>query len=71
MLLMLTALICGIAFIAQSEGMNYVGPFTFNGIRSLIGGLVLVPFVFLFRKLNKEQTPGTQSGKTLIIGGIS
>ena len=71
MLLMLTALIWGIAFIAQSEGMNYVGPFTFNGIRSLIGGLVLVPFVFLFRKLNKEQTPGTQSGKTLIIGGIS
>ncbi|MBO7148659.1 MAG: DMT family transporter [Clostridia bacterium] len=69
MLLMLTALIWGIAFIAQSEGMNYVGPFTFNGIRSLLGGVVLIPFVFLLRKINKDRKPIDL--KTLIAGGIS
>ena len=36
-LLVLTALIWGIAFVAQSEGMNYVGGFTFNACRFLIG----------------------------------
>lgn len=50
MLLMLTALIWGVAFIAQSEGMKFIGPFTFNGLRTLIGGIVLLPFVFVFGK---------------------
>lgn len=35
--LLLAATIWGIAFVAQSVGMEYVGPFTFNGVRSLIG----------------------------------
>ena len=34
--LLLAATIWGIAFVAQSVGMEYVGPFTFNGVRSLI-----------------------------------
>ena len=42
-LLVLTALIWGMAFVAQSVGMNYIGPFTFNCIRSIMGGLVLIP----------------------------
>ena len=38
-LLLLTAFIWGVAFVAQSEGMDFVGPFTFNAVRSVIGGL--------------------------------
>ena len=45
LLLMLTALIWGVAFVAQSVGMEYVGPFTFNSVRFLIGSLVLLPMV--------------------------
>ncbi len=33
LLLLLTALIWGSAFVAQSAGMDYVQPFTYNGIR--------------------------------------
>jgi drug/metabolite transporter (DMT)-like permease len=46
MILLLTAVIWGSAFVAQSIGMDYIGPFTFNGVRTLIGGLVLVPFIW-------------------------
>jgi drug/metabolite transporter (DMT)-like permease len=44
-LLLLTAVIWGFAFVAQRLGMEYVGPFTFNGVRFLLGSLVLIPFV--------------------------
>lgn len=47
-LLTLTALIWGIAFVAQSVGMNYVGPWTFNCTRSVLGGLILIPVIFIF-----------------------
>lgn len=53
LLLLLTAFIWGVAFVAQSVGMDSVEGFTFNGIRTLIGGIVLLPFV-LFR--NKKAT---------------
>ena len=41
-MLALTALIWGVAFVAQSVGNEYVGPFTFNCVRSLLGGVVLL-----------------------------
>lgn len=76
LMLTLTALIWGSAFVAQSEGMNYVGAFTFNACRFIIGGLVLIPCIFLLRKLNESQRE--QMGKaevrsqrrTGIIGGL-
>ena len=48
--LLLAATIWGIAFVAQSVGMEYVGPFTFNGVRSLIGAAVLVPVLFILNR---------------------
>ena len=54
-MLVTTALIWGIAFVAQSEGMNYVGGFTFNACRFLIGGVVLIPCIFLLGRLNSQQ----------------
>ncbi|MBR3374753.1 MAG: EamA family transporter, partial [Firmicutes bacterium] len=49
MLLLITAIIWGTAFVAQKSG-GEIGSFTFNGIRTFIGGLVLLPFVFKGRK---------------------
>lgn len=76
-LLVLTALIWGCAFVAQSVGMDYVGPFTFNMARFLIGAVVLLPVIwFMDRQKAAEKngvsTAGETSGdrKTLIIGGI-
>lgn len=46
-LLVLTALIWGSAFVAQSVGMDYMGPFTFNSLRCLLGGLVLLPVIWI------------------------
>ena len=48
-LLLLTALIWGAAFVAQSVGMEHLGPFTFNGVRNLIGGLALIPCIFFLK----------------------
>lgn len=78
LLLFLTATIWGVAFVAQSVGMDYVGPFTFNAARNLIGGIVLIPCIALLGKINSrieekgaaENT--TKNGKkTLLAGGIS
>ena len=55
--LLLAATIWGIAFVAQSVGMEYVGPFTFNGVRSLIGAAVLVPVIFLLNRPKIQLLP--------------
>lgn len=85
LILLLTATIWGIAFVAQSEGGDAVGAFTFNSTRSLIGSLVLIPVIFLLNKINpkdNEDESGVSSensssgnifsrNRTLILGGIS
>lgn len=49
LLLFLAACIWGVAFVAQSVGMDYMGPLTFNGARFLIGGTVLLPVLYARR----------------------
>ena len=53
-LLLITAFIWGSAFVAQKSGMDYIEPFTFNGIRTLIGGLVLIPVVLIMGRGKDE-----------------
>lgn len=53
LLLLLTATIWGSAFVAQSVGMDHVGPFTFTVARSIIGGVVLLPCILLLGKWKK------------------
>ena len=55
LLLLLTAFIWGAAFVAQSVGGEAVGCFTFNGVRSLIGALVLLPVIWLMDAKKKEE----------------
>ena len=56
-LLFLTAIIWGFAFVAQRVGAEFVGAFTFNGIRFLLGTISLIPVILIFEKekFNKEK----------------
>ena len=67
-LLVLTALIWGVAFVAQNVAMDSIGTFSFNALRSLIAGAVLLPVV-LIRKSRTEAAP-PESRKKLFVGGI-
>ena len=60
LLLLLTAIIWGTAFVAQSVGMDHVGGFTFNCTRSLLGGIVLIPCIFLLDKINGKDQQAKQ-----------
>lgn len=56
LILLLTAIIWGCAFVAQRVGSQYIGPFTFNSIRSALGALSLVPVILIFeRKMPREK----------------
>ena len=70
-MLALTALIWGSAFVAQSVGNEYVGSFTFNAVRSVLGGAVLLPMMPLLGRLSKNRreavTPADR--KNLWLGG--
>ncbi len=85
-MLFLAALIWGFAFVAQSAGMEYVGPFTFNAVRCVIGSLVLVPVALLYKpedsngdgtkkstRVEDETVKGSwfSRNKTLLLGGVS
>lgn len=81
LLLLLTAFIWGVAFVAQSVGMDYVEPFTFNCVRSIIGGLFLIPCIWILNRINFGQQTQTEywhidpekqwaDRKKLLAGGI-
>lgn len=69
-LLFLAAFIWGVAFVAQSVGMDYMGPFTFNGARFLMGSAVLTPLIIINRKKNRENNQAKTKRKDTITGGI-
>lgn len=71
-LLLLTAVVWGASFIAQSKGVEEISPVAFNGIRSLLGGVVLLPVIwFLDFKKKKSCKEVQKIDKTLILGGIA
>lgn len=69
LLLLLTALIWGAAFVAQSAGMEQNGPFTFNTIRMILGGIVLIPCIALFDKMRHVRLGWRSADKNLWVGG--
>lgn len=69
-LLFLAAFIWGVAFVAQSVGMDYMGPFTFNGARFLMGGMVLLPLVVFRRKGKTGESIRFGNRKDTLTGGI-
>lgn len=70
LILFLTAIIWGISFVAQSVGMDFIEPATFMGIRTTMGGLVLLPFIFITDRNKKKQgTYVKQDMKKVLKGG--
>lgn len=61
LLLLLAAIIWGTAFVAQSVGMDYVGGFTFNAVRSLIGSAVLVPLILILGQKNSVSASSAET----------
>lgn len=72
-LLILAAFIWGIAFVAQSTGGNAVGPYTFNCIRSVIGGIVLLPVIRLSDRLHwsRKKPVSREDWRILLTGGVA
>lgn len=71
LLLLLAAFIWGVAFVAQKEGGAEVGDLTFNGVRSLIGGSVLLVAIPILSKFGFVKLPvGKSQWKTTLIGGV-
>lgn len=62
LLLFLTAVIWGVAFVAQSAGMDYVGPFTYNGTRCILGGAVLIPCIIFLKRIQGKTEGTVESG---------
>ena len=54
LLLVFATLIWGSTFVAQSTGMDHIGPFTFQAMRCGLGGLVLLPVIYLFDRKEKR-----------------
>jgi len=72
LLLLLTAVIWGFAFVAQRAGMEYLGPFTFNTARFTLGSLSLIPLLLINkkRKFAKEKFLPLKD-KKLLFGGLA
>ena len=72
-LLVLASFIWGIAFVAQSTGGDAVGPYTFNCIRSVIGGIVLLPVIRLSDHMgwSRKKPVSREDWRVLITGGIA
>lgn len=70
LLLLLTAVIWGFAFVAQRSGMEHVGPFTFNAIRFLIGALALIPLMTSLDRRREARVVVPLRDRSLLIGGL-
>ncbi len=73
LLLLLTAIIWGVAFVSQSEGMQHMGPFTFSAARSILGSIVLLPVIAVTRARARKSDDESRRKlplKPTLIGGL-
>ncbi len=74
LLALITAIIWGSSFVAQSVGMDHIGTFTFNFLRNLLGVLFLIPVIILKEKfIEKKDYKNKEKGfdKFLVTGGLA
>ena len=73
-MLLIAALIWGTTFVAQSEAMDQMGPFTYQAARSILGAIVLLPVIavsdFAKKKVGTYVRPTKKSNKTLLIASF-
>ena len=73
--LLVATVIWGLSYVAQSDGMRYLGPLTYSCVRILLGGVALVPTVWAFHRFDPRYRTGTkierhQINRISILGGI-
>ncbi|CAI8914439.1 DMT family transporter [Pseudomonas sp. IT-P176] len=66
-LMLITAIIWGSGFVAQTSGMDHIGPFLYSGLRFALGSLCLLPLVLRGSRQNSHHEPFLTRG--LLIGG--
>ena len=66
-LMLITAMIWGSGFVAQTSGMDHIGPFLYSGLRFALGSLCLLPLVLRGSRQNSHHEPFLTRG--LLIGG--
>uniref|UniRef100_A0A7C3HZW7 DMT family transporter n=1 Tax=Gracilinema caldarium TaxID=215591 RepID=A0A7C3HZW7_9SPIR len=60
LLLIVTSIIWGFAFVAQRVGMDFIGPFTYNGVRFALGSISLIPLIMYFNQPHRNQPTRAQ-----------
>ena len=53
--LLTTSIIWGAAFVVQKVAMDILEPFTFTAVRYFLGGLLLIPVIILFQRMNDKK----------------
>ena len=73
LMLLVGAMIWGAAFVAQSVGMDYVGPFTFQTARCFLGSVVLLPVIWFRDKTGHDphRPASREDWKVLLLAGLS
>ena len=69
-ILLLTAIVWGLSFVAQKVGIEQVKPMTFMGVRTLLGALTLLPFMLVSEKSKTLEQKKKENKKDLYKGGI-
>lgn len=69
-LLLLAALVWGVAFVAQKSGANEIGPFLLLAARSFVGVVALLPVILILGKKAPQPKVDVNSKKPLYIGSI-
>ena len=75
--LLTVAVIWGLTFTAQRVGMEFLGPYTFNAVRAILGSISLIPVIILFKLMKKKKKASYSPQKTkirrirLIQGGLA
>ncbi|MGE8349332.1 MAG: DMT family transporter [Pseudomonas protegens] len=67
-LMLITAVIWGSAFVAQTSGMDHIGPFLYSGLRFALGSLCLLPLVL--RKTTADRQAAPLLNRGLLLGGV-
>lgn len=74
--LLIASVIWGFAFVSQKLGMEFMDPISFNGIRSVLGSLFLLPIILIISRYRYKKAPevkksdSDKGAKMLIIGGL-
>jgi drug/metabolite transporter (DMT)-like permease len=69
LLMLLTAMIWGSAFVAQRLGMDSIGPFLYSGLRFALAALILLPLLPILQRLSPDA-PTPPVNRPLLLGGV-